>query len=154
MACTTFDRNGTPAAGPSRVETVASVGLSGRCYCLVTGGSGGGRLEGWVGKEDDGGGQRSGGLEAKAYAVSQRMEWSRRFPVVAISIWMRPRPFRSLSSSHCAGRRELSIIYSCLSFRSARAVQNELPLTPLSGSWLAVARAVSRAVGQPVMFSP
>ena len=50
----------------------------------------GGRLEGWVGKED-GGGQRSGGLEAKAYAVSQRMEWSRRFPVIAISIWMRSR---------------------------------------------------------------
>ena len=27
-------------------------------------------------------------------------------------------PFRSLSSSPCAGRRELSVIYSCLSFRS------------------------------------
>jgi hypothetical protein len=35
----------------------------------------GGRLEGWVGKEDGCEGQRSGGLEAKkAHAVSQRMD--------------------------------------------------------------------------------
>jgi len=36
----------------------------------------------------------------------------------------------------------------------AGAVYFELPLTPLSGSWLVVARAVSRAVGQVVIFWP
>lgn len=37
----------------------------------------------------------------------------------------------------------------------ARAVHFELPLTPLSGSWLAAfARAMSRAVGQAVRFWP
>jgi hypothetical protein len=72
---------------PRLVSVAAVIAFIVNATHLVTGGSGSRRLEGWVGKED-GGGQRSGGLEAKAYAVSQWMEWSRRFPVVAISIWM------------------------------------------------------------------
>ena len=68
LPCTTFDRNGILALGPSRVGTAALVSLSDHCYRIssptpvptqsVTGGSG--RLEGWVGEEDGYGGQRSG----------------------------------------------------------------------------------------------
>jgi hypothetical protein len=56
--------------------------------------------------------------------------------------------------SRGTGRGKKHICLAVTPEAKARAVQNELPLTPLSSSWLAVARAVSRAVGQPVMFSP
>jgi len=52
-------------------------------------------------------------------------------------------------------QRFLSVIESVTQLTleaKARAVQNKLPLTPLFGSWLAVARAVNRAVGQVVVF--